>query len=499
MRMGDNAFFKKMYRLSWEDQEDWGAVVDAANSSGPPRPPRPRDPMGAMQREYLQAVIKPEQFYSVSVLKQCDDPIAEAPVEFEEEVFFQCISLASGSHRAKAVEVLGGGEEEDARRHAALAVEVQYMNTFIRRSQTLVTAYFDSDPVYVNSLDLAPFSSLRTTLLQWSGTTSDNKCCFDLSDPRSAAPTLALTDDEAPTCMILDHLRAIGWAPMNGAIVHTDLTKHMDGRKPESKKQYFQTLLQLEDRLRSNGEVHSDQPQNYFKCVNLGLKVEPNLGDKWYKQRLQLKPGEVLALPAPPVALALEDVDVDLDLGDFDIVGIGDTAPKKARPKRSAPKAKIAAAAAPVPFHLPILPPADPSSSSSSSSSDASMGSDFDVVGVPTRSVVTEWQLPMDDGPRIKLDSYQPKGKQRYQRFIAECTVPGHCKCTKKRNANLTESYGPSEPVAFLLAWAEAGQHCTEAEHKSRKCVVPQARVAHFVGKLGHRAKALTDLVVVNE
>ena len=87
VRMGDNAFFKKMYRLSWEDQEDWGAVVDAANSSGPPRPPRPRDPMGAMQREYLQAVIKPEQFYSVSVLKQCDDPNAEAPVEFEEEVF----------------------------------------------------------------------------------------------------------------------------------------------------------------------------------------------------------------------------------------------------------------------------------------------------------------------------------------------------------------------------------------------------------------------------
>jgi hypothetical protein len=265
----------------------------------------------------------------------------------------------------------------------------------------------------------------------------------------------------------------------------------MDGRKPESKKQYFQVLLQLQDRLRTNTEIHSDQPQSYFKCVLRDLVVDPGLGDIWYKKRLQLAPGEMLALPAPPVLVPI--MDVPLDIGDFDIVGMDSIAPKARAPRIPIAKAKPKL----IPFHLAIGPPpvADPSSSSSSSSSSSgnSIGFGFDVVG--RRSAVTEWHELMDDGPRIKLDSYKPAGKQRYQRFIAECNHHHGCKCTKKRNANQTASYGASEPIAFLFAWAEAGHNCSADEHKDRKFVVQQARIAHFVGKLGARAKALTDLV----
>ena len=493
VRLTDSAFYRKLYRLDPDDHEDWGSVVAAATSSDGPRPPgRGRDPANAMQREYAATVLKPETFYSVPLPRQSDNP--DQPAEEEEDIFFQVMAVSSSGSRAKNVETLLVDAEEEARTRAGVAVQVQYATVFSRYHGGVVSVFYDSDPLFMNALDLAPFTSLRTRLQEWSAEISDRVGCTDLSNARLAAPTTALEDDKTPTLMLVEHLRAAEWAPMNGTVVHSDMTLQFDGRKPETKKQYFKVLMKLEQHLQLQGSVRSDQPQNYFKCIHGGFKVEPNLGDAWYKQRLSTPPGEMLALPAPPVALPLGDAP---DSGDdeFDVVGVAAAAPKP-KPKPRAARKAVAKAKADVvvPFALLDAPePKPPSSSSASTSSnESSEDSMFDVVGAK-RSRVSEWHVIECPGcaVKVKLDSYKPTRKERYQRYIARCPI--HKDCTKKRNANLTASYGPVEPIAFLFAWADLGKDVTAEQHRNRHFKVPSVNVARFVGKLGNPAKALTD------
>jgi hypothetical protein len=431
-------------------------------------------------------VFKDEAFYSLPLPQQVDDPTGGDAGE--EEVFFQCISTQGAAHRPKILKTLARVPQDNAR-EAPLALSLQYLQVW-KREGNMVTGFFDSDPVFVDSKDVGPFQSVRGRLQEWTASVSDLVGMFDLSEPRSAAPTLALTDGKVPVCMVVEHLRAEGWIPMNGLVIHTDMTKTMDGRKPESKKLYFQTLLKLEDYLHHNPSIHSDQPISYFKCVMQQMPIEANLGDEWYKQRLLLPQDAMLALPAPPAPEALADG--SSSDGGFDVVG--GTAPAAKVRVRRAPRVAVEAIVpfGVVPLHAPPPPPPpdESSSSSSSASGEDSHDSEFDVVG---RSKVSEWFVLVPDGPRIKMDSYKPGGKRRYNRYIAKCT---HHEggCTKKRNCNLKIRYGPCEPVAYLHAWNAMGAACSAAEHTVRGLVVPQAEVARFIGKIGDKAKPLLDL-----
>jgi hypothetical protein len=65
----------------------------------------------------------------------------------------------------------------------------------------------------------------------------------------------------------------------------------------------------------------------------------------------------------------------------------------------------------------------------------------------------------------------------------------------EKRNVNLNVAHGPKEPVAFLLAWMELGEHLVVGQHMVRNIVVPPERVAFHVAALGDKANALLDLL----
>jgi hypothetical protein len=486
--MNDAAFYKRLYRLNADESEDWRSAVSLVEGDDD-QPRRPtRSPTDALQRNYLKVVLQAGNFYSVPLPTQCDDP-GGLPAG-EEETYFQVMSVHSGGQRAKVLQVLAK-DEQDVAREAELAVNLQYLQTWSRRSPELVTAFFDSDPVFTSALNIAPYHLMRTRLLQWSGTVSDTRGCHDLSAPRSTVPTLALTDDGVPTCMVIEHLRELGFVPMNGRVIHKDMKLEMDGRKPESRLVYFQTLVRLRELLEHNQTIHSDQPTSYYQCVQQCYTVDANLGDKHYRLRLTMPRDSVLALPAPPPLDVPAIADGVADDG-FDVIGSDESA-HEVRPRQRKARAKPA-----LPFPAaPLLPigPAEPSSSSSSSSGSnaTSANSMFDMVG--ERSRVTDWITIFDGAPRMKLDSYKPAGKRRYQRFIAECTWHG-ADCVKRRNSNLTESYGQTEPIAYLVAWNAMGEHCDKAAHKIRGFDVPAVNVARCVGQVGSKATPLIDKLV---
>lgn len=294
---------------------------------------------------------------------------------------------------------------------------------------------------------------------------------------------MALTDAGAPTMMLLDAFKMGNWKAASAEVVHTDPSlKVFDGRKPQTRKMYFQCLLSLEQRIIANPSIASAQPQSYYKLVLMDQRVDAGLGDAAYKAKLkELKGGApgVLALPGPaPWAKAVDDdgFDAVLDAPEppaAKVIGVK---------KKSAASATIAGlgydfAAAPEPLPATVAGaladaahhPTDASSSldSSSSSSDG-----FDAV----TSEAKEWIDLGLDGPRIKVDWYTPKDQPTYTRLIGRCMHHPGSGCERKRTTTATHEHGPHEPICFLYAWHEMGAHMSAAEHRQRG--VPPTREA---------------------
>ena len=70
------------------------------------------------------------------------------------------------------------------------------------------------------------------------------------------------------------------------------------------------------------------------------------------------------------------------------------------------------------------------------------------------------------DGARLHWDGYE-------RRYILYCEHHG-ARCSRRRAASLTQTFGIREPVAFLHAWHRHG--CREPRHNS---FVPTAAQVH--------------------
>jgi hypothetical protein len=429
--MSDKTFFSRLYCLE-KDSDEWGSVV-AGGGSRPSGSGDDPDGTTKLRYEYLRTVFKEESYYSIP--KDISHIDTDGNLENTTETsYFQVLGTCSGSSRPKLVKTSINNDEDEARMHAPLAVSVQHLDVWLTRSPTRVTAYFETDPEYVNALDLSSWDKLRTQLRTWDETLSDTKGCIDLSNPQNATPTLAITDEQYPTVMLLEQLR--DWAPYRTTINHDDDKQWFDSRRRNAKR-YFQCLLTLPLRRAANPVIVSDQPISYFNLVLKDVAVEAGLGDAHYKSMLKrLAGGDDAMVPAilnAPPALALEN---DSD-GDFDVADNSRPEPKPKRPRKTAvPKAPLLALPPAPVSPVPVAPLVDESlhfgdtdsSSSSSSSSGTSAGS-FDVAH--GRSTVGNWiTLDLPTPVSMKLDRYKAKGKPEYLRFICRCVHHGK-KCTK--------------------------------------------------------------------
>ena len=282
---------------------------------------------------------------------------------------------------------------------------------------------------------------------------------------------------------------SVGWIPIDGKVVHDATQRNFDGRNLASNKLYLQCCLQIDDVMRQNETMVSQQPQSYYKLMLRGGKVDANLGDKDYKELLgqeQLaiandEPDDVDVCEAP-LAIANAVADDDVDVCGIVMPAIADglasdpTVPRAARgvaPPRAAAKPFALRPGGPAPDVVDKAGSSSPSSSSSSGT--ASSDSEVDVAGVDAWTTLA-------DGIKVRRDAYTPKNKAPYERWIMKCTH--HKKCVKKRTFAATKRFGRIEPLAYCFAWHNLGDSCDDAKaHMHRKPT--EGAVADWVAEHG--------------
>ena len=483
VKLTDKSFYTKMYRLA-PNCDDWGpvSVAKSAAVAGDDGDGGGGDDKAGFKYEYLRTIFKKEGVYSFST--EVSDVNSDGPTAVTREHFFQVVDMWFGSHRMKLIPtvVVTPGDIAQA---SSLALSIQTLGTLRQRSCDRVTSYIDSCPEFVNALDVAPWFKMKNEMRSWTVEISDYYGCVDLTCPVQAKPLMSLLDASCPVLSLKDALQALGWNPTPKKQLHVAaIPSDFDSNGITiGSKYYFQVLLSLTDILLNNDRVCSCQPQSYYLLLLRGERVEPNQGHHEYQTQMCILDGNPVPKAKPKAALAIKDLE-------FDVAGglvkyVPPPVPRRAAPT---PLAKDL----PVPLPLPDLPapptvapdsdsssvPTSRSSSSQHAPSDSS-DADFDVAG--DRSKITVGVVP--GLPPFKLDSYKPKGKTRYVRWICSCTHHSSA-CKRKKTTAFTKDFGPTQPIAFLCAWESAGASITEAEHSDPKFPVSVSDMETWVAVL---------------
>jgi hypothetical protein len=450
VQMRPRDFFKRMYRMDDKARDDFGVLIDSTVS----KKTSPSTTTTRLQIEYLQVVLKPETHFSVTLERDTDGGGV-----VEEAMFFLVMGVRGPSQKPKLVAT------HSTVTLGPVTVQIQHLDTWNWNKSLdapTIQVFPEMDPDWINILDVAPFARMQFSLDEYSHGISDARGCMQLSQRRRAVPMMPLTDVTCPCMSIINGLVSVGWIPIDGKVVHDATQRNFDGRNLASNKLYLQCCLQIDDVMRQNETMVSQQPQSYYKLMLRGGKVDANLGDKDYKELLgqeQLaiandEPDDVDVCEAP-LAIANAVADDDVDVCGIVMPAIADglasdpTVPRAARgvaPPRAAAKPFALRPGGPAPDVVDKAGSSSPSSSSSSGT--ASSDSEVDVAGVDA------WTM-LADGIKVRRDAYTPKNKAPYERWIMKCTH--HKKCVKKRTFAATKRFGRIEPLAYCFAWHNLG------------------------------------------
>ena len=435
----DKEFFSRLYRLR-PDEDDWGSLVAAPKSE---KRSDDSDGMDSSKYEWLRSAIVAGGHYSVPLDRtEVDEDGNER--EINGACYFQILSTMSGSNRPKLMPTVVVDLHDEALA-APLAVNLQYMDVWQKDSEQALTVYFDSEPVVYNILDVADWATLRNQLFSWDAGLSAIAGCVDIKSPRLAGPQCSVMDRECPVLMVVEQLKLQKWVPCASKFVHTTLEKHFDSRNPSPvRKYYYQVLLSLEDRLKVNPKVDSEQPGSYYQLVLRDVVVSANQGDKHYRNMLGDLGGDggdvaLVAAVGRPEASEFDVADAVADAAGVPVV-----APQERKPRA----VKVALPPLALPEEHADSDDGDSSSSNSSSSSSSSSSradsdGSFDVA--KGRSAMSVWVDVGDGVPPFKLDKYKPRGKAAYVRLIARCLH--HDNCFKRRSTAKTSSLGDPNPA----------------------------------------------------
>ena len=176
------------------------------------------------------------------------------------------------------------------------------------------------DAFWTSVLDIADVDSLGHRLSTWESVSvvPEMPGCVRLVGLYRAKPDMALTDNDCPTLCVVHHLQHIlQWRPVNKTVVHCIENKKdlVFGREAVRMKKYYVAYIYLSRCLGLTSRMPSQQPELFYVCLLNGLRVEPFLGNKHYRDvfnRAQRDHGrEPLPLPPPEPAPPLEYEDDD--------------------------------------------------------------------------------------------------------------------------------------------------------------------------------------------
>ena len=390
VRMTTKNFFCRIYRQDDWALQDWSYYLKEHKPGMVIVPSPAREPWQVeMCREYLAAVFKPLVYYSLPRVQEAladDGQLAVA----SSDLMFQVIKVHTGKSRTHVIPTVESITDKSI--IAKLALQIQTFTVRLELAeQGQRHIYADSDPYWVESLDLAPFGVLRQQLHVWQTVgPSDQPGCQMVCDKTEAAPRCALTDPEAPVILVLKELNARHWKQSpSGKVTHdaaslANETLLCDSRDALTKKAYLQCLLDLPRTLSLTPFLPSNEPQAFYRCILAGHAEHPGRGAKHYASVLKAVGVKVDAdeTDAPVASLAdHDDSDEDGIVGGSG--GALEAAPAKkaaaTKPLASAVKAFLSLPEGSVPVASPAAPVAGDSvaapASPASSNEDGIVGS----------------------------------------------------------------------------------------------------------------------------
>ena len=88
-----------LYRVDLKVEDAWGDALGFGSSSGTKPKPTGCD---KMKQEYVQRVLRPEDFFSVPVTRA--EPVVEGEHEVKERSYFQVLEVITSQNRSKVAQ-----------------------------------------------------------------------------------------------------------------------------------------------------------------------------------------------------------------------------------------------------------------------------------------------------------------------------------------------------------------------------------------------------------
>jgi len=467
----------RVYREDRSNEINWNNMV-SREAGLHAQPTEPATNAAQVQNEYLRAQCQPNAYYGVEVQAEEADP-SDAIVPVQKQVHFRVLGMAYGQHRAHVMPTVDDAEAPE--KVAALAFEVVFQERRARGPEEdalppgVVEVYDEGEPQWVRPTDIAPFTTLKASLMHYrKKEQGPNEACVLLSQPTLAVPQQALMAIDCPVLKLMDFLKQKGWEVAVRKCVHptADVGK-FDCEEALRARTYFQCLCILRTVLPLTTTFTSRQCIGYYRLLLRGLEATPDRPAKEYQLVLNKdlrKRGKKIEVPA------LEDDTVPI-VGHGIIIAGPEMLPLPPPPKREAapgPSRKRKATGdkggggdepgrEPVPLppvcgpagvpgeSPPPAPPSPPATATGIIAGPAEPPTDT----LPRRRIGRKW-IPALNGAQIQYSEYKvPYTNSTYRNYIIKGPTPsGEIKSkTHGRVPQYTRRHGDIEPIAFLHCW----------------------------------------------
>ena len=507
VKLPPSAVFRRVYREDDKAHEDWSSIV-ATRPVNHGVASESLNAKGAVQREWLVAVLKPSSTFSV-------DSLVHAPGEdgrLEEGVrtrYFEVLDVVTSRNRPKTMPTVHVGEE-DVMATAAVAFHVQMLDRFDPEEGGSAPdaawrlVHKDMEAQWVVPSKLAPFDDMAYRMTHWQQVTESAAIdgCLLLERPCRARAMIPIMDANCPAATVYAVLTHKGWKPVQHMVKHPNDASEFGGRDGVKLKWYYKCLLDVEGSLRlAGGGFRSTEPIGCFQALLRKIAIAPGQPATVYRDALQdhrrTKGEDALPLDddvwdddgdvAPPLPPPAADEDAVI-LGPAE----EDRKPKPARKPTGQPLGPPTGGAAgsgggasgsggvcgpvgvggappvvgePGEDDVVLGPPAPatpapaPGESDEDSEDAVALGPAEEAAPEPVEAKRKE---PRDyivgpTGCKLVFKNYLPPGAAKpYLNWLLKCNHHGSSCCKKKgAAAAFTATHGDIEPIALLHAWHE--------------------------------------------
>ena len=288
-RMAVERIYKRLYREDEKADENWTSIATKMPLERPV-PPMPSDEREGLEREYLQAVLVPLQYYAVDTTRERmrdDGELERAP----ERRYFQVLGAQTGKSKERTMHTVQSAD--DICQRSGLILHILFLDRWRppdEPADATIRVYTIDDDQWVRPSEVAEFNDMQNHMFHYRDAVADDDhpACTIISRERVAGPRFALTDIRIPTLTLAWHLRNNGWDPVCALMDHKEVPAenrrcNFDQRGGTSSKFYLMVLTKLLECLPfSGGHVPSQQPMAYYKCLMEGIKTEPGLRANQY-------------------------------------------------------------------------------------------------------------------------------------------------------------------------------------------------------------------------